>query len=288
MRSFHADAVVNINSVLGYRALGHYGSALADSERLFLLFFCNEQLPRGNWVGLPLRQFYRNVDVVEGVITDSAYLAGWLREQFALGEDVFPGLHVFRAPVDPSLEPAGRPSARPDRRPRVYWAGRLDRQKRVGLVAEIARRLPDVDFLMWGQADLDGAGTRADLPPNIALQGSYDHITELDLGDADLWLYTSGWDGVPSVLLEVGMTGVPIVGTLVGGTGEVLTDEHSWPVPEDAGATAYVDAIRAVLADPAGSAQRAAALRERLLAERTEEAFADHVASVLLRPEEER
>ena len=54
IRSFCADAVVNINARLLYEALASYGKALVSSERLFLMQFCNEQQAQGNWVGLPL------------------------------------------------------------------------------------------------------------------------------------------------------------------------------------------------------------------------------------------
>jgi glycosyltransferase involved in cell wall biosynthesis len=157
------------------------------------------------------------------------------------------------------------------------------------MVLRIARRLPEVDFLLWGETVLGGDRLSRDLPANVEVQGRYDHITDLDLTDADLWLYTSAWDGVPSQLLEVGMTGVPIVATLVGGTGEVLTPADAWLVPEDEDAAAYESAIREVLADPDEATKRGRALRERLMRERTEDDFAEHVASVLLlhRPKEE-
>ena len=107
------------------------------------------------------------------------------------------------------------------------------------------------------------------------LEGRYGHISEIPLAEADVWLYTSGWDGVPSQLLEVAMTGVPIVGTLVGGTGEVLGEDDAWPVGEDEAA----DGVRR--RDPRGprrpgeSRRRPLALRERMLRERTGKAFAE-------------
>jgi glycosyltransferase involved in cell wall biosynthesis len=115
----------------------------------------------------------------------------------------------------------------------------------------------------------------------VLVQGRYGHITEIPLDEADVWLYTSGWDGVPSQLLEVAMTGVPMVGTSVGGTGEVMHD-GAWPVPLEAGADGYEAAIRAVLADPADARRRALALRARLLRERTLEAYAETAATTLL------
>lgn len=284
VRSLRADAVVNINSVLLYRAMIPHGKALAASERLFVVMFCNEQLALGNWVGLPLRYVYRNLDLVEGVITDSHHLAGWIAERHQLPPEMERRVHVLSAPVDPSVEVPPRSVRELGARPQVYWAGRFDRQKRVGLVFEIARRLPQVDLHMWGEEVLN----RPDLavpPDNVHLRGTYADLGELDLGAADAWLYTSGWDGVPSQLLEVAMTGVPLVGSLVGGTGEVLHRDLSWPVEAIDDPAAYVDALREVLADPEGARDRALALRERLVHERTADQYAEAACALLLRPE---
>ncbi|HET7326701.1 MAG TPA: glycosyltransferase family 4 protein [Nocardioidaceae bacterium] len=281
VRSFHAEAVVNINSRLLYEAMTPYGKALAASERLFLMLFCNEQLAMGNWLGLPLKFFYRCFDLVEGVITDSAYLADWLQERHQLGVEQGGRVHVFRAPVDPHLPVVSPPPWEPSRRPQVFWAGRWDRQKRIDIAFEVARRMPDVDLRMWGESVLT-PGHVGEAPGNVRLEGAYAHISELELSDADVWLYTSAWDGAPSQLLEVGMTGIPIVGSLVGGTGEVLGDDDSWPVADLENPDAYVQAIRDVLADQAKARRRSQELRDRLLRERTEEAYADHVAGLLL------
>jgi glycosyltransferase involved in cell wall biosynthesis len=280
IRSFHADAVVNINSQVLYDAMAVYGKALAASEHLFLMLFCNEQLPVGNWVGRPLRFFYRGFDVVEGVITDSAYLANWLVDRHQLPPEQTSRLHVFRAPVDPQIPQAAPPPEDPGRRAQVFWAGRWDRQKRIDIAFDVARRMPDVDFRMWGESVLT-RGHVSEAPGNVCLEGAYAHLSDLELSDADVWLYTSGWDGVPSQLLEVAMTGIPIVGSLVGGTGEVLGEDDSWPVADWENPEAYVRAIRDVLADQTAARRRAQALRERMLRERTEAAFSDHVAGVL-------
>jgi glycosyltransferase involved in cell wall biosynthesis len=281
IRSFHADTVLNINSRLLYFAMTTYGKALAASERLFLMQFCNEQLAMGNWVGLPLRYFYRYFDLVEGVITDSDYLANWLRNRHQIDAEETGRIHVFRAPVDGSIPVASPPTSSPSRRPQVFWAGRWDRQKRIDIAFDVARSMPDVDFRMWGESVLT-PGHVGEAPDNVRLEGAYAHISDLDLADADVWLYTSGWDGAPSQLLEVGMTGIPIVGSLVGGTGEVIHEDDSWPVADVENPAAYVAAIRDVLADPVKARRRSQALRERLLRERTEASYADQVVGLLL------
>ena len=78
------------------------------------------------------------------------------------------------------------------------------------------------------------------------------------------------------------MTGVPIVGSLASGIREPLGEADAWPVAEVDNAEEYVKTIREVLADTAGARRRTLGLRERLLRERSETAFADQVTSLLL------
>ncbi|MFT4085263.1 MAG: glycosyltransferase family 4 protein [Nocardioides sp.] len=287
IRSFHADAVININSRLLYESLITHGPALVATERVFVVFFCNEQNARGTWSGYPMRYFYRQFEQVAGCITDSAYLRDWFRERYLVPPDAGDRIHVFPAPVDVSIPVTRGPGPVEGRRPRVYWAGRWDRQKLISVVLRTARLMPEADFHLWGEAVLQGEGPDRNVPDNVVVHGRYDSFAELRLDEADVWLYTSGWDGVPSQLLEVAMTGLPIVGSLVGGTGEVLGVEDSWPVAEVNTPEAYVQAITQVLADPAEARRRALALRERLVAERTVEAYADLAGTVLLGPKSE-
>lgn len=286
LRALGAGAVLNINSRTCYEAVEEYGAELTGPLRLFHVLFTNERRPIGNWVGYPMRYYPRQADLVAGAITDSHYLREWLVDTYALGPRHADRITVLPAPVDDTLPlVAGRP--RPaGARPAVYWAGRWDRQKRVDLVLEIARRMPGVDFRMWGEVVTETVETMRSVPTNVSLEGKYAHLTELDLGAADAWLYTSEWDGVPGQLLEVGMTGVPIVGVLVGGTGEVLSETDAWPVAEADDPEAYVGALQEVIADPTAARARAASLRARLLRERTVEAYAELAGALLLGTEE--
>lgn len=282
LRSFRADSIVNVNSGPLHRAMRTYGAALAVTERVFPIFFCNEQDETGSWYGWPSIQFYRLFDQATKLITDSEYLAQWFDDVYQLDARSREKIRVFRAPVDPTL-PVASPdaSSRATDRPTVFWAGRWDRQKKIDLVFQIARLMPDVEFRMWGEAVLQRTKLRY-LPHNVTAEGKYAAFTDLNLGEADVWLYTSAWDGVPTILLEVAMTGTPIVGSLVGGTGEVLSEEDAWPVAEIDNAELYVKAIREVLADRPGARRRALALRERLLLVRSEAAFAEEVTGLLL------
>jgi glycosyltransferase involved in cell wall biosynthesis len=280
LRSFRSEAIVNINSRLLYAALTPYGKALAASERIFLCFFVHEQRALGNWFGVPLQFFYPFFEMVEGVITDSEYLREDLTERYQLSDADRGRIHVFQAPVEPEIPPTVPARLESPHRPVVYWAGRWDRQKRVDLALEVATRMPDVDFRFWGEAVLFKGPPVERVPENVRLEGRYDHIATLDLSEVDAWLYTSAWDGVPSLLLEVAMTEVPMVGSLVGGVGEVLSTEDSWPVADWENPEAYEKALREILSDPFEARRRSRALRERLERERTQNAYGEHAARV--------
>ena len=281
LRSLHADAIVNIDSALLYRLLAPYGKALAASERIFLCFLGNEQRPQGNWAGWSLEWFYAGFDLVAGFITDSEYLRDQLTEMYQLNEDDRWRMHVLRTPVRPELAAAIPAKPEGSRRPAVFWAGGGSRQTRPDIALEIARRMPDVDFRIFGEVVLRGQpGGR--VPANVRLDGAFGQISDLDLSHADAWLYTSGWEGVPALLLEVAMSEVPIVGSLVGGVGEVLSDEDSWPVTDWEDPEAYEKALREILADPSAARRRSHTLRQRLVRDRPQRAYGEDAAALLL------
>jgi len=95
LRTFHADAVVNVDSTMLYDSLRTYARALAATERLFLYFSSNEQTAMGNWSGWSLSHFYRTYDYVAGVIADSDDLVNELTETYRVGKDDRERLHVL-------------------------------------------------------------------------------------------------------------------------------------------------------------------------------------------------
>jgi glycosyltransferase involved in cell wall biosynthesis len=284
LRSMNADAIINWDSGLFYRAMVPFGRALADSERIFLHFSCNEQRRLGSWDGAALRWVYPAFENVAGIITDGEYLRDTIIEHYQLSDVDRERIHVFRTPASPELA-AATPAHAARERPAVFWLGHRGRRSRIDLVIEVARRMPDVDFRLWHHEVVrrDAVG---ELPRNVTLEGRCHQPADLDLSGADAWLYTSGWDGVPELLLDVAMTEVPLVASLVGGVGELISERDAWPVAAWEDPEAYEKALRDVLADAVESRRRSHALRERLLRERTQEAYAQHAVEVLFKPTE--
>jgi glycosyltransferase involved in cell wall biosynthesis len=78
------------------------------------------------------------------------------------------------------------------------------------------------------------------------------------------------------------MTGVPLVGSVAGGTGEILIEGLSWPIVDIENVSEYEAAIHAVLADPTAARARARRLRDLLVAQRTRRAFRNALETVLI------
>jgi glycosyltransferase involved in cell wall biosynthesis len=103
-------------------------------------------------------------------------------------------------PVD--VEPGAAPR---HPRPRVLFLARLDPYKRPWLAVELARRFPDVEFILAGKAHYQGVGawTPTDLPPNVQLVGHVDGVAKARLL-ASSWvlLNTSIHEGLAVSFLE--------------------------------------------------------------------------------------
>lgn len=279
LRALRPEVVFNVNSRLMWDALGPYGRAMRASFRIIAGLFCNERTELGHVTGYPLTRVYRNFDVLSAIATDSHALADELRARHMLTGAAAEKITVLSAPVDASIPVADVPKG--NARPQIFWSGRFDAQKRVDLVYDIAHLRPDIDIRMWGSAVMSSDWALPEKPANVRLMGTYARFTDLPLHEADAWLYTSSWDGVPSILLEVAMTGVPLVGTDVGGTAEVLQDELAIAVSAEATAQDYATALDMVLRDTGAARQRAAKLRETLIESRTDHQYTRAVMALM-------
>lgn len=110
----------------------------------------------------------------------------------------------------------------PDNKPlRVGWAARISREKRLELLVEVARALPEVVFEVGGAAT--GEGDNGYAPPLLAAAASlpnvilHGRITRKDMPDfyrsIHLFCCTSAYEGFPNTFLEAWSHGLPIVST---------------------------------------------------------------------------
>jgi len=280
-----AKNVINVNSHLCWRVFVRFGSRLSNETNLYAYLFCWDQNVNGIRTGYP--DFYpKTAPFLKAVFTDTEYLRRELiriyRPPIQLAERVVALYSPSRSNI-PGRTAASESLARTKlhTRPRVLWAGRLDRQKRFDLVQQIAKAMPDVDFLCWGSALLDEPPDLQAMLPNLVLHPPFRSYDEMPLRDADLWLFTSAWEGMPTILIEIAIRGMAVVATAVGGVPELLDSSTGWPVGKHAGPQDYVQVIHEALASPGERITRAGRLQERAAARHSARAYNQQVFSII-------
>lgn len=273
------QAVYNVNSRLAFDTFERYGERLSMVTKLYAYYFCADRTPDGIEAGYPIWYFSNVLPNLTAALIDNQALADQLIARFCLTGELRARVRCVYTPAMTTI-PA-RPVAADQiasgtqrLRQRLLWAGRLDAQKRFDLVQAVARRMPEVDFDCWGAAVLDAPPDISALPPNLRLHAPFKSYDDLPLKDADGWLYTSAWDGLPTILIELGALGLPIVGSAVGGVAEIVDTTTGWPLPESATVDDYVLAITEMLGDQGERLKRAAALQARVKTQHSHEAYA--------------
>lgn len=284
VRGLTPARLINVNSRLGWDLLKEYGKQLARLTEIGTYLFTWDLDARGNKGGYPISYLQDCFGFLSWILIDNRALRDELVERYSLSATLQRKLVVAYTPV-PALttDHSGVLERRrkDDSVLRAFWAGRFDRQKRFDVVVDIARLMPDLEIWVWGKPILGGLGVDfKNLPSNITLQGTYEHFDDLPLGECDFFLYTSEWDGLPTILIDAGARAIATVASHVGGVGDMVSEETGFPVHCPLQADAYVAAIHEMVADPAETTRRARALKARVNQLCSEQAYAEVLASV--------
>lgn len=269
VRGLRPRRVLNVNSRLGWEFYARFGKQAAALTDLDAYLFTWDLDARGNRTGYPISAFLDSFSHLHRVFLDGSALRDELVWRYAMGPEQADRLRLLHTPAQyaEQLDHSGVfERRRAEGRPlRAFWAGRFDRQKRFDVVVQLARLMPELEIWTWGKPVLGGLDVDfEDLPANIRLQGTFSDFDELPIEELDFFLYTAEWDGIPTILIDVGSRGIATVASQVGSVGDVVTDETGYPVPEALDAAAYQKAILGMLADPAEVTRRTVRLRERV------------------------
>jgi glycosyltransferase involved in cell wall biosynthesis len=103
----------------------------------------------------------------------------------------------------------------------IGWMARMAPVKNPQLLLEVAKQLPEVQFVMAGGGDLlESIKTKA--PKNVKVIGWAD--AAIFWSAVDIAISTSENEGMPIALIEAQLAGVPVIATNVGSNGEVIQD----------------------------------------------------------------
>lgn len=285
LRGLKAKRVFNINSNLCWRTMRSYGRQLSSWMDMYCYLFCWDINSDGHRGGYPIQWFQSTFGYLKGVFTDSEYLRNELIERYSLNRRYAEKIVTLYTPssVD-SYDYSEAIAARTlqSEIKRCFWAGRFDRQKRFDLVVEIARRAPDLEIWVWGKSVLNDSLVDFDqLPSNIRLMGEYRKLDDVPISGCDFMLYTSEWDGLPTVLIEAGERGIPVVASAVCGVPEIVNSNTGYPVADVLNVECYLKAIAQLYKEPEKTYQKSQRLRQKTLTEFTMGSYVHKVGCAL-------
>jgi glycosyltransferase involved in cell wall biosynthesis len=146
--------------------------------------------------------------------------------------------------------------------------GRLTYQKAPGDFLAALRVLdrPDVTGVWIGDGELAGevaAQARESPAVRLVLAGQRGNVPEL-LPAFDVFLLSSRYEGLPTVVVEAMICGIPVVATAVNAVGDVVVPGETGLLVPPGRPALMADAVRFLLDSPQAAARMAAAAQARL------------------------
>jgi teichuronic acid biosynthesis glycosyltransferase TuaC len=157
----------------------------------------------------------------------------------------------------------------PDERIVVLYVGNLLQAKGVRELADAILRLGDPYLGVFvGRGPEAGYGTSATTgasPSRLEYVGERPHAEVVRyMSAADVLVLPSHSEGLPTVLVEAGALGLPVIASYVGGIPELLRPDRGVILP-DTSVDAIVASLRAFVADRARSTDAARRLRDHVV-----------------------
>jgi glycosyltransferase involved in cell wall biosynthesis len=267
----HGPAVLHVvNSRLGWATIARYGAAISGTVDVFCSLYCDGRIDEAGVRSGYAHDWIPSCDpFVKAYLSDNEAYLDLISRLYGVDRN---RTHVMYVPTAVPLS-TWTSSARP--RSRILWAGRLDRQKKPEILYEVAEAMPDVDFHVYGYTLLSNDRKLLEslgALPNVSMMGPFDGFGSLPIEQMDGYLYTSGWDGVPNVLLEAGIRAMPTVASDVGGIAELVDARTGWLVRGEE-AAGYVAALRDLLSSADEACSRGMAMKDLVSVRHSDESF---------------
>jgi len=137
---------------------------------------------------------------------------------------------------------------------RVVFVGNLDEAKRpalfVDVISEVRRRGGELEALIVGSGPLEAELRQRASSENVTMLGVRDDVPRL-LGRSDILVFTGRPpEGMPGVLIEAGLCGLPVVTTRVPGAQDVVLDGSTGFVVDILDQEGLADSLERLVADP--------------------------------------
>jgi glycosyltransferase involved in cell wall biosynthesis len=134
----------------------------------------------------------------------------------------------------------------------VTFVGRLAAPKDPLTLLQAIQKVPDCKMLIVGDGplrrELEGFIQQNGLGERVLLVGASDRIPEI-LAASDIFVLSSYWEGLPLVIIEAMLAGLPVVATRVGGVPELIEEGVTGLLVPPGNPVELARALRALLDD---------------------------------------
>lgn len=230
-----------VQSDLGLQLLKYYSSVLFDNKiKIMTSLFCPDyDWGNNQYHGYPVMypEVFANSDII---LSDNNYWYDYFKKLNNGNDFIYLKLAV---PASCDVEKHSM-----TRYKKILWASRWCDQKLVKVFLDIAQSTPQYNYVVYtGEPEnrkLHVYYDKLKSLPNVEIRGEYKSLDELNFNEFDLFLYTSLFDGIPNVVLEMGLAGLPIIAPNIGGISEVLGSDYYLLVNDCQNPQEYIDKIQ--------------------------------------------
>ncbi len=247
-----AQVVHNINS----EAAWEMSTSLANENfKYFVSTFAFQFDENGDEInGYANRYLKRHLPQVRGVITDNNRFQQDCSKKWNLTLEDRNKFHIVKSPGQvisskSTLQSRIRQDLGTLTKIRVAWAGRISSDKNLPLLRSIISHNTNVDFYIFGNIDASTSHDFLDLP-NAYYEGAFSDPREIvEHHSFDAFLFTSNWEGLPNILVEMGRLGIPVIASNVGGVSELISESTGYLFSNKDGWRGFSEQLDLVLRD---------------------------------------
>jgi glycosyltransferase involved in cell wall biosynthesis len=267
--------VHNIHSEECWRVYRRYHQLIRKRSKLFACLFAHGFDADMIVAGQAILHINDCIDYLDSLMTDTELFISGLKERFAFEGAVAEKLVAIATPSREQLRSIDNEALTPSASQNVLWASRFAPEKRMDVLAEIAKRMPDITFRVWGSDYAKQVDTTELFElANVQFCGPFSQFFDVaQKSDSYVFLYTSERDGLPNVLLEAASSGFAVVAPNVGGISELITNDTGWLIEDCENVDSYINAIRQALEDRTERQKRLQNARQLLQSKYSWKAF---------------